>query len=196
MAEPDVLRAKKALRREARARREALDPTWCRDAELRIRARVATLLQERGAAVVASYAAMRGEPAPIAHEDLPSIRICWPVTDPETRALHFRAAQAALVPQPPWNVPEPVDGPWVEPEAFDAVLIPGLLFTTEGARLGYGGGYYDRFLPRLQKGALRIGICYAWQVMGELPVEAHDHNVDFLITEQDLHRIAVAAPPG
>ena len=64
----------------------------------------------------------------------------------------------------------------------DLVILPGVAFDDNGHRLGYGGGYYDRYLsdkPELVK----VGICYGLQLMDELPFEEHDIAVDYVISE-------------
>lgn len=60
---------------------------------------------------------------------------------------------------------------------FDLIVVPGLTFTKEGDRLGYGGGYYDRFFPT-QPEAYRVGVCFRELEVDELPVEAHDYRMD------------------
>ncbi len=59
---------------------------------------------------------------------------------------------------------------------IDVALVPGVAFTAEGARLGRGKGYYDRFLPRLTNAYL-YGICFPYQVVESLPCSAHDIRV-------------------
>lgn len=66
----------------------------------------------------------------------------------------------------------------------DAVLVPGLAFTPGGARLGQGGGHYDRLLAALPPRALRIGVGYDFQVLEDLPTEAHDMQLHWVVTEQ------------
>ncbi|MDD4952010.1 MAG: 5-formyltetrahydrofolate cyclo-ligase [Desulfovibrionaceae bacterium] len=63
----------------------------------------------------------------------------------------------------------------------ELVLVPGLAFDPRGFRLGFGGGYYDRLLaePWMQ-GAFTVGLCYAFQVVEELPVDPWDRPVDAL----------------
>lgn len=78
------------------------------------------------------------------------------------------------------------DARQVETESLDYVLVPGLAFDREFYRLGYGGGYYDRFLPRLGSRAVTIGVAFAIQVVESLPHEEHDGRLDALITEQGL----------
>jgi len=86
-------------------------------------------------------------------------------------------------------VPE-VDGPElrvmpgdVDPTVLDLVIVPGLAFTTDGRRLGQGGGHFDRFLPRLRPECVTIGVGYAEQLVGDLPVEVHDVRVHHVVTD-------------
>ena len=59
-------------------------------------------------------------------------------------------------------------------EKLDCVFIPGVVFDRHGYRIGYGGGYYDRFLPRLAPSTLLVGVAYAWQVVERIPRDAYD----------------------
>lgn len=84
-------------------------------------------------------------------------------------------------------VPE-VDGPDlrvmpgdVDPSTLDVAIVPGLAFTPDGARLGQGGGHFDRFLPRLRPDCVTIGVGYAEQLVDDLPVEAHDVTLTHVI---------------
>jgi 5-formyltetrahydrofolate cyclo-ligase len=65
----------------------------------------------------------------------------------------------------------------------DVVLVPGLAFTTTGGRLGQGGGWYDRFLADVRPECTTIGVCFAEQVVDELPIEPHDVAVDIVVTD-------------
>lgn len=75
-----------------------------------------------------------------------------------------------------FGVSEPT-GPALDLAVVDLVIVPGLAFTSSGGRLGYGGGYYDRFLPRLAPEVPNVGVCFDEQVIDDLPVEAHDIRV-------------------
>jgi len=68
----------------------------------------------------------------------------------------------------------------------EIVLMPLLAFTTEGKRLGYGGGYYDRTLAKLRaKGdVFACGVAYAGQEVPDLPTDEHDQPLDGILTEQ------------
>ena len=62
---------------------------------------------------------------------------------------------------------------------FDVIICPGIAFTTDGSRLGYGGGYYDKFL--FESKSYKIGICYSCQLVYSLPVEDHDVDMDDVV---------------
>ncbi len=64
--------------------------------------------------------------------------------------------------------------------SLDLVIVPGLGFTRSGKRLGRGGGYYDRFLSQHQE-VKKIGVCFAEQIMDDLPIEDHDVRMDKVI---------------
>ena len=74
----------------------------------------------------------------------------------------------------PMGIREPIDADVVEPKTVSAWVIPGLAFTRGGKRLGYGGGWYDRFLASAPKGAIKIGVAYPFQIVDDLPAEPHD----------------------
>ena len=74
----------------------------------------------------------------------------------------------------PMGILEPAEAEIVSPKEVDAWLVPGLAFTRNGKRLGYGGGWYDRLLADAPKDAWKIGIAHAFQVVDDLPSESHD----------------------
>lgn len=85
------------------------------------------------------------------------------------------------------KVEEPVFARYIDPEDLDLLLIPGLAFDRQGHRLGYGGGYYDRFFHRLSEKAVKIGVTFELQVFDEIPYETHDQFLDGLITEMGFY---------
>jgi 5-formyltetrahydrofolate cyclo-ligase len=68
------------------------------------------------------------------------------------------------------------------------VCIPCLAFNREGHRLGYGGGYYDRTIEDLKKKerVITIGVAYSSQEVKDLPLEEHDQQLDFIVTEKEV----------
>jgi 5-formyltetrahydrofolate cyclo-ligase len=82
------------------------------------------------------------------------------------------------------GIPEPrASCPAVAPEAIHWVLVPGVAFDARGARLGYGGGFYDRLLPLLAPGTHRIAGAFDVQVIDHVPVAGHDARVHRIVTE-------------
>jgi 5-formyltetrahydrofolate cyclo-ligase len=71
-------------------------------------------------------------------------------------------------------------------EDIDSVFVPGLVFDREGRRIGYGKGYYDRFLPQLKEGTPIIGLAFACQVLDRIDTEKHDHRMSLLVTENGV----------
>ena len=71
----------------------------------------------------------------------------------------------------------------VKPEEIDIIICPVVAFDSECNRLGYGGGYYDRYLPRMSPSTLKIGVAFACQQVEEIPRDPHDIPLDCIFTE-------------
>lgn len=82
----------------------------------------------------------------------------------------------------PMGVMEPAEANLVPPQKVDVWIIPGLAFTKDGARLGYGGGWYDRFLSAAPCSARKIGVAYSFQVVPSLPTESHDIKLSDIVS--------------
>ena len=81
-----------------------------------------------------------------------------------------------------YGIPAPI-GPAEAPVLIDLVIVPGVAFTSDGHRLGQGGGYYDRFLPRVRPDCVVVGVCFAEQIVDALPAEAHDRLMNRVVTD-------------
>lgn len=82
-----------------------------------------------------------------------------------------------------FGIREPRDGTALVPSlAIDLFLCPGLAFDPRGGRLGRGRGYYDRELAKASPGALRIGVCFPWQIVADTHAEPHDIHMDHVIS--------------
>lgn len=66
---------------------------------------------------------------------------------------------------------------------IDVVIVPAVAYDTNCYRLGYGGGFYDRFLENLRPDAKTIGIAFDLQIFDEVPKEPHDAQLNFIVTE-------------
>ena len=72
----------------------------------------------------------------------------------------------------------------VDPSIVDLVIVPGLVFSRNGYRIGYGGGYYDRFLSNLD--VLKVGVCFHMQVTDQVPIGKYDIPVDIIVTDEEI----------
>jgi 5-formyltetrahydrofolate cyclo-ligase len=68
---------------------------------------------------------------------------------------------------------------------IDVILVPAVAFDRRGYRIGYGGGYYDRFLPDVPQAA-RIGAAFSCQIVAEIPADSHDVPADRIVTEREI----------
>ena len=83
-----------------------------------------------------------------------------------------------------WGIREPAERcALISPGDVEFMLVPGVAFTTAGARLGYGGGFYDRLLASLDRRTARIGAAFQLQIVDRIPETAHDQRVDRVVTQ-------------
>ena len=83
-----------------------------------------------------------------------------------------------------FGIPEPISNKTKFP---DILLVPLLAFDKNFNRIGYGGGFYDRYINRLKKikKIITIGVAYSFQKIKKIPVEKYDIKLDFVVTEKD-----------
>lgn len=95
-----------------------------------------------------------------------------------------------------WNIREPLAERCARVDALetvDFILLPGVAFGRDGARLGYGGGFYDKLLARLSHSPVLAAGAYAMQVIEGIPQEATDRKVEWLVTEDETMHCAGAS---
>ena len=86
-------------------------------------------------------------------------------------------------------IPEPArDAPRIEPGEIELALIPALAVDPRGYRIGYGGGYYDRLIPRLSK-ACTCALAYDFQLISEVPELHFDVAVELVVTDARVIRV-------
>ncbi|MDE2733781.1 MAG: 5-formyltetrahydrofolate cyclo-ligase [Gemmatimonadota bacterium] len=117
-------------------------------------------------------------------------RVAVPVVMPGTKTLaHALIDGLDQLVVGPWGLaqPDPAAATWLPAEArIDLVVVPGLAFDRCGQRIGWGGGYYDRFLAQVQ--AVKIGLCYDALVLDCIPGEPHDVPVDLVVAETAIYQ--------
>lgn len=119
-------------------------------------------------------------------------RAGWTVAAPrvEGQIMHFYEIQSIDdCEKGSFGIPEPMEScRRVAGDQIDCMIVPGLAFDHYGNRLGYGGGFYDRYLtghPRIVK----IAVAYDFQVTDRLPAEDHDIKMNYLATEMRLTKM-------
>ena len=82
-----------------------------------------------------------------------------------------------------YGIPEPISEKVIYP---DILLVPLLAFDSRLYRIGYGGGYYDRYIKKIKqkKNITTIGLAYSFQKIKEVPINKHDIKLDFVITNK------------
>ena len=86
-----------------------------------------------------------------------------------------------------WNIPEPVDGIQIAAQQLDAVFIPLLALDKSGHRVGYGKGFYDRFLSRCKKDIIKIGVSFYGPVEEISDVYTSDIPLDYCVTPNRIY---------
>ena len=74
----------------------------------------------------------------------------------------------------------------INPKDIDIVIVPAVAFDRQCYRLGYGGGFYDRFIKTLRKDCITIGIAFDLQIFDSIPKAPHDAQLDYIITEKRI----------
>jgi 5-formyltetrahydrofolate cyclo-ligase len=168
---------KAALRKRMRMVRDMVDDHLMRSVQLW--AKVAELPEYNRATTVMAFVGFNGEPDTdplFARLMVEGKRLLLPRV--EATGIVAVEGDSPLVAST-FGVSEPI-GPPVDVGEIDFVIVPGLAFTLAGDRLGYGQGYYDRFLPTVA--ATSVGVCFADQLVDEIPVAAHDRRVDIVVS--------------
>lgn len=176
MWKPFAVEEKPELRRRMRMVRDAIPDRCVRSVELWTQ--VAALAEYQEAKTVMAFVGMNSEPdtdALFASVAADGKRLLLPRV--EGRELVVCDGDGPLV-SSKFGVEEPT-GPALPVDVVEFVIVPGLAFTLDGARLGYGGGYYDGFLPRVN--VSNVGVCFREQLVDELPMSEHDVRVQQVV---------------
>ena len=175
---------KSQLRRHYRAVRESLLPKQVAADSSALCQRLADWNMLRQARTVLSYIAFRNELDLAALYDLvPGIQWAVPRVVEARLVCHTCDRDRLIRHRFGMLEPDP-DLPVVAPSDIDLVLVPGVAFDPHGGRIGFGSGFYDRFLPTTP--ALRVGVTYDRCLADALPVDAHDQRVDWVATPMQI----------
>lgn len=108
---------------------------------------------------------------------------------PKTNGMELLSCQ--INPDTKWeignfNVPEPIDYKIIEPSLINVVFVPMLICDLAGNRIGYGGGYYDRFMSKLNKDCLKIGLNFFGPIQKIEDVEPTDIPLNYCVTPDEI----------
>ena len=200
MPAPDKQTLRKALRKEKIQAREALTPEERAEKSRAICANILRAPEYAKAKVVMIYKFVKGEvqlkALEEANEALPEAErktFAYPLCVEDRQMLAIAPGSADLS-SPAWKkgafgIPEPVpeQGRVIAPEDIDLVVSPCSSFDGTFMRLGMGGGYYDRFLPKCAKADVML-VAYECQRAEKIPAEAWDVPVPVIVTERGVLR--------
>lgn len=122
------------------------------------------------------------------YQQKPVIRLVIPLMVPGDELRHVHLSNDIVLEKNKWGIPEPkTPTSFVSPREIDMVLVPMLGFDSHGQRIGYGKGYYDRFLAQTRQDCLKIGLCFELGRLTEtLEAESHDIPLDHVVTETGI----------
>jgi len=187
----ELKRAKREIRRRVLARRDATDPTVRERDAARITERVLGLPELAAAGTVLAFSSFGSELPMVPLIDAlvaRGVRVGLPVVDgAEIVARAWRPGDPTT--ETSFGALEPANGDPIDPSSIDVILTPAVAVDRAGRRVGYGGGFYDRFFPGTRGDARRIAVVLAEQLVDEdLPAGAFDLRVDVIVTPEEVIR--------
>ncbi|KAB2831967.1 MAG: 5-formyltetrahydrofolate cyclo-ligase [Candidatus Dadabacteria bacterium] len=192
---------KRTLRAEVLKRRESLGPTVVNRKRQLIRERFRYLPEYQTAHTVMFFATFGSEvdTLGIITDALKGGKtVVLPKVDRGQKKLRlYRILDPGELRPGHMKIPEPAVGEerQVSPEKIDLIAVPGVAFDSSGARLGYGGGYYDRLLGGLLKLPHLVVLAFEEQIVPEVPREPHDVLIDLIVTDQRTIRREGSSSP-
>ena len=117
-----------------------------------------------------------------------NINICLPKINSQSKEINFfKFSTGTKLIKNKYNILEPeVTNEIIFPKL---VLVPLLAFNESGFRLGYGGGFYDKyFSSQEEKDIIKVGLGFSFQKVNEIPIESHDQKLDWILTESYLYK--------
>lgn len=189
----ELKRAKRDVRRTTLAARDAIEPSVRAGLATAVAHRFLALPEMAAARTVMAFWSFGSEPPTLPLIDAihgRGIVVALPhIVDGEMQPRRYEPGDPLA--ETSFGALEPSEGAPIEPETIDVVATPAVAFDRRGARVGYGGGFYDRFFPRTKADCLRAGVALGVQVLppGEfLPGGHFDLRVDLIVTDSETIR--------
>ena len=181
---------KHALRTGTLARRRALSPQQVSSQSYELQLRFLALPEFQQARVLALYASIHQEveTSAVALEALATGKtLLYPAVVGSDMQFRQVLGLDDLTPGR-YGIPEPSGEVW-DPQDTDLIVVPGVAFDISGRRIGYGKGFYDKSLHRLEGTGRLVGFCYDFQLYEEIVGEPHDVAMDMIVTELKVVRV-------
>lgn len=182
---------KRELRKEIRKKRRQLSMQYCQDADERIFRHAVSLPEYEKAETVFCYVGTRDEidTLPLLKDILKrGKRLGVPKCISKGIMKVFEIRNLESLEEGAYGILEPAEGcSLIEPAEIDLAYVPCLSCSTDGRRLGFGGGYYDRYLQHVRfPGAV---LCRSRLMSEEIPMDAYDRRMDIVISEEQIIRV-------
>ena len=189
----DIRTRKKELRAAVRARRAEMPPEAQKKLSQRVCRRLLSLICFRETELLLLYSAIQGEVdlTPLAEEALKrGKKVAFPRVTGKGQMVYCICRPDELV-KGTYGIPAPPEGSLPVTEEMltgtTLILLPAMLFDEEGYRLGYGGGYYDRFLSSFP--GISVGVAAREFIVPALPHSRYDRPVHILVTEKEVKTV-------
>jgi 5-formyltetrahydrofolate cyclo-ligase len=182
--------SKAELRRVLLAQRVTCNGAGNSRANQAITEKILNLPEVQKASVVCVYVSAPGEVnthALIDRLEAVGVTVVVPKIVDRTRMQANRFPGWKIMQPGPMGILAPPQAPAWD-KAIDVAIIPGLGFSPVGHRLGFGAGYYDRWLAA-RGGLVKIGLGFEFQILPQIPITSHDVTMDLIVTESRLERI-------
>jgi 5-formyltetrahydrofolate cyclo-ligase len=131
-------------------------------------------------------------------KNYPALQMLVPKTDVTALTMESYVYEPGMTLQSnKWGMAEPVNGQLLEASRIDMILLPLLAFDERGYRVGYGKGFYDRYLPRCRKDILKIGLSLENPVPQITDIDQYDYKMDYCITPEKVWEfpMKMVSPP-
>ena len=177
---------KQALRQQMLERRNALSTAEITSRSIRVQGLLLASKEFNTAKIVGAYYAFGTEvKTDMVIERARSLgkQIALPSVEGDSLTFYELSSAKDLV-KGRFGIMEPLPYAPVD-EKIDLLVVPGIAFDKKGNRLGYGKGYYDKYLAK--RTIVSIGFGYSFQLLEDLPRSPHDEQLDAIITEDGIH---------
>lgn len=183
----DIKTVKRDLRRKMLLERSSLTPDQIKAGDLSGAILVERLIRFKFPRIIAAYWSVNNEFSTrslIQRFQEHGTIIALPVINSQDELEFYTMNDPRDLEVGKYNIPIPPAKPStrIEPKHLDIMIVPGVAFDQSGRRLGMGKGYYDRYLKKIHPNTLTVGVAYDFQLIGEVPTETDDQNVQWLWT--------------